>query len=56
MRSCPPASMLKVNQEQDIIQINNNMKPLQWQRNSVGLVRAVKMLGAVDSPNVKTFH
>ena len=44
--------MLRANQDEDIIQINNNVKnPCNRQRNNMHLVRKVKTLEVVESVN-----
>ena len=47
--------MFRMNQNQDVISIDNHMKTLVM-TNSMGLVKEAEILGAVASPNGKTFY
>ena len=47
--------MLRLSQNWDIIQINNNMKTLASAKEQYGLSE-VKTIGAVASPDDKSFH
>ena len=52
----PLTHLLRTNQNQDVIQIDNNIETLAMAKEQDRFCEAVKMLGAVASPKGKTFH
>ena len=55
-QACPLTCLLRANEDQDVIQIDNNTQTLVMAKEQNRFGEEHKTLGAVASPKGKTFH